>query len=51
MTDLQIDGYSLKIEDVVSILIESIENKTTAARRIEIDGPLMVRGSARMSEK
>ena len=39
------------VAETVSILIESIENKTTTARRIEIDGPLMVRGSARMSEK
>ena len=39
------------VAETVSILIESIENKTTTARRIEIDGPLMVRGSARISEK
>ena len=39
------------VAETVSILIESIDNQTTTARRIEIDGPLMVRGSARMSEK
>lgn len=39
------------VAETVSILIESIENKTTAARRIEIDGPLMVRGSAKISDK
>jgi len=39
------------VAETVSILIESIENKTTTARRIEIDGPLMVRGSAKISNK
>ena len=39
------------VAETVSILIESIENKTTKARRIEIDGPLMVRGSAKISDK
>ena len=39
------------VAETVSILIESIENKTTMARRIEIDGPLMVRGSAKISDK
>jgi len=39
------------VAETVSILIESIENKTTIARRIEIDGPLMVRGSAKISDK
>jgi DNA-binding LacI/PurR family transcriptional regulator len=39
------------VAETVSILIESIDNQTTTARRIEIDGPLMVRGSARISEK
>ena len=39
------------VAETVSILIESIENKTTTARRIEIDGPLMVRGSAKISDK
>ena len=38
------------VAETVSILIESIENKTTTARRIEIDGPLMVRGSAKISD-
>ena len=39
------------VAETVSILIESIENKTTIARRIEIDGPLMIRGSAKISDK
>ena len=39
------------VAETVSILIESIENKTTTARRIEIDAPLMVRGSAKISDK
>ncbi|MDA8691830.1 LacI family DNA-binding transcriptional regulator [Candidatus Pseudothioglobus singularis] len=39
------------VAETVSILIESIENKTITARRIEIDGPLMVRGSAKISDK
>ena len=39
------------VAETVSILIESIENKSTTARRIEIDGPLMVRGSAKISDK
>ena len=39
------------VAETVSILIENIENKTTTARRIEIDGPLMVRGSAKISDK
>ena len=39
------------VAETVSILIERIENKTTIARRIEIDGPLMVRGSAKISDK
>ena len=39
------------VAETVSILIESIENKTTIARRLEIDGPLMVRGSAKISDK
>ena len=39
------------VAETVSILIESIENKTTIAKRIEIDGPLMVRGSAKISDK
>ena len=39
------------VAETVSILIESIENKTKTARRIEIDGPLMVRGSAKISDK
>jgi DNA-binding LacI/PurR family transcriptional regulator len=39
------------VAETVSILIESIENKTTIARRVEIDGPLMVRGSAKISDK
>ena len=38
------------VAETVSILIENIENKTTTARRIEIDGPLMVRGSAKISD-
>jgi len=39
------------VAETVSILIESIENKTTTARRVEIDGPLMVRGSTKISDK
>lgn len=39
------------VAETVSILIESIENKITTARRVEIDGPLMVRGSAKISDK
>ena len=39
------------VAETVSILIDSIENKTTTARRVEIDGPLMVRGSAKISDK
>ena len=39
------------VAETVSILIESIENKTTTARRVEIDGPQMVRGSAKISDK
>ena len=39
------------VAETVSILIDSIENKITTARRVEIDGPLMVRGSAKISDK
>ena len=39
------------VAETVSILIDSIENKSTEPRRIEIDGPLIIRGSARISDK
>ena len=39
------------VAETVSILIDSIENKIITARRVEIDGPLMVRGSAKISDK
>ena len=39
------------VSETVSILMDSIDNKNTQARRVQIDGPLMVRGSARIPNK
>jgi DNA-binding LacI/PurR family transcriptional regulator len=39
------------VAETVSILIDSIENKSNEPRRIAIDGPLIIRGSARISDK
>jgi len=37
------------VDETVSILMDCIDNKTTEPRRIEIDGPLVLRGSAKIS--
>jgi DNA-binding LacI/PurR family transcriptional regulator len=39
------------VAETVSILIDSIENKSNEPRRIAIDGPLIIRGSAKISDK
>jgi len=39
------------VAETVSILIDSIENKSNQPRRIAIDGPLIIRGSAKISDK
>ena len=39
------------VAEAVSILMDSIENKTTEPRRIEIDGPLIIRGSTKIIDK
>ena len=39
------------VGETVSILIDAIENKSNEPRRIAIDGPLIMRGSARISDK
>lgn len=39
------------VVEAVSILLDCIEDKSTKPRRIEIDGPLILRGSARFSDK
>jgi len=39
------------VAETVSIILECIENKETKPRRIQIDGPLVMRGSARISNK
>ena len=36
------------VDETVSILIDSIENNSTKPRRIAIDGPLILRGSAKI---
>jgi len=36
------------VDETVSILIDSIEKNSTKAKRIKIDGPLIVRGSAKI---
>ena len=38
------------VAETVSILLDQIENNTNAPRRIAIDGPLVLRGSARKPE-
>jgi DNA-binding LacI/PurR family transcriptional regulator len=38
------------VEETVSILMDQIENKAKNPRRIAIDGPLIVRGSAKIPE-
>lgn len=38
------------VAETVDILLAKINNPSTAPRRIEIDGPLILRGSARMPE-
>jgi DNA-binding LacI/PurR family transcriptional regulator len=38
------------VAQTVEILLAEIEDPSAAARRIEIDGPLIVRGSARRPE-
>jgi DNA-binding LacI/PurR family transcriptional regulator len=38
------------VSDTVDILLSKIEDNDTKSRRIEIDGPLIVRGSARIPE-
>jgi DNA-binding LacI/PurR family transcriptional regulator len=35
------------VDETVDILLAQIEGEDTTPRRIEIDGPLVVRGSAR----
>ena len=37
------------VAETVSILIESIENKSNEPSRIKLDGPLIIRGSAKIS--
>jgi DNA-binding LacI/PurR family transcriptional regulator len=39
------------VAETVSIIIECIENTETKPLRIEIDGPLILRGSAKISDK
>ena len=39
------------VAETVSILIDSIENKSNEPRRIVIDGPLIIRGSSKISDK
>ena len=39
------------VAETVSIILECIENKETKPRRIQIDGPLVMRSSARISNK
>ena len=39
------------VAETVSMILESIENKKTKPRQIKIDGPLIMRGSTRMSTK
>ena len=39
------------VAETVSIILECIENPETKPLRIEIDGPLMIRGSAKISNK
>ena len=39
------------VAEAVSILMDSIENKTNEPRRIEIDGPLIIRGSTKIIDK
>ena len=39
------------VAETVSIILECIENPETKALRIEIDGPLILRGSAKISDK
>lgn len=39
------------VAEAVSILMDSIENKTNEPRRIEIDGPLIIRGSTKITDK
>jgi DNA-binding LacI/PurR family transcriptional regulator len=38
------------VAETVSILIDSIENKSNEPRRIVIDGPLIIRGSSKISD-
>ena len=39
------------VAETVSMILESIENKKTKPRQIKIDGPLIMRGSTRISAK
>jgi DNA-binding LacI/PurR family transcriptional regulator len=39
------------VAETVSIILECIENPETKSLRIEIDGPLILRGSAKISDK
>ena len=39
------------VAETVSMILESIENKNTKPRQIKIDGPLIMRGSTRISAK
>jgi DNA-binding LacI/PurR family transcriptional regulator len=39
------------VAETVSILMDSIENKSNEPRRIEIDGPLIIRGSTTITDK
>ena len=39
------------VAETVSMILECIENKKTKPRQIKIDGPLIMRGSTRMSTK
>jgi len=39
------------VAETVSILMDYIENKSNEPRRIEIDGPLIIRGSTKITDK
>jgi len=38
------------VSKTVSILLDQIEDNTSPSRRVAIDGPLILRGSARIPE-
>jgi len=39
------------VAETISMILECIENKKTKPRQIKIDGPLIMRGSTRISTK